>query len=217
MSETRVQLLKMPAKTTVKHKIALVGDSGVGKSKILSSYLGERFNPLYVQTRERETKNTVVNFGRRVVELQIWDTPGNDLCRTMTAAYLQEDVQGVVVVFDVTNYDSFLNVHHWVKTVEQYARQDNVNFVFVGNKTDMEEKRKVSIEHGEELAKQKNGAYIDASARMNSNIDLIFQRMTEIILGIDEGSNTYNDRKSGAGDSGNYNGRVEQKRFCNFL
>ncbi|RMX49132.1 hypothetical protein pdam_00003941 [Pocillopora damicornis] len=169
--ETRVQLLKMPAKTTVKHKIALVGDSGVGKSKILSSYLGERFNPLYVQTRERETKNTVVNVGRRVVELQICnirlhsgqnavdsqiiakDTPGNDHFRTVTAAYVQEDVQGVVVVFDVTNYDSFLNVHHWVKTVEQYARQDNVNFVFVGNKTDMEEKRKVSKEHGEEVGK----------------------------------------------------------------
>ncbi|XP_027039973.1 ras-like GTP-binding protein RYL1 [Pocillopora damicornis] len=201
----------MPAKTTVKHKIALVGDSGVGKSKILSSYLGERFNPLYVQTRERETKNTVVNVGRRVVELQIWDTPGNDHFRTVTAAYVQEDVQGVVVVFDVTNYDSFLNVHHWVKTVEQYARQDNVNFVFVGNKTDMEEKRKVSKEHGEEVGKL-------TSMTVTHFLPVqIFQRMTEIILGIDEGSNTYNDRKSGAGDSGNYNGRVEQKGFCSFL
>lgn len=191
----------------MKFKVAIVGDSGVGKSTILSSYKGERFNPCYVQTREREIKNTRVDSGNGFAELQIWDTPGNDLCRTITAAYVREDVRGVVVVFDVTSYDSYLNVQHWVKTVKQYAGHDNVKFVFVGNKSDLKGKRKVTEEHGEELANQHNGAYIDASAKTNKNINMIFKRMAEFILG--EAPSTSNGRESEADDSGKYNGGGE--------
>lgn len=207
----------MPARPTVRHKIALVGDSGVGKSTILSTFKGERFNPLYVITRKREIKTAVVNVGNEVAELQIWDTPGSADCRTMTAAYVQEDVQGVVVVFDVTSYDSYMNVQHWVKTVNQFAGQENLKFVFVGNKTDLERQRKVSEDHGQELANQTNGAYIDASAKTNKNIEMIFRRMTEIILGMNEESNMNNERRSGAGDSGDYNGKEREGFHCTVL
>ncbi|KAJ7394120.1 GTP-binding protein [Desmophyllum pertusum] len=174
-------------------KVVLVGDSGVGKSTILSSYRGERFNPCYVQTQEREIKNAKVQVGKESVDLQIWDTPGNAHCRTITTAYMQGDVKGVIVVFDVTSYDTYLDVQHWVKTVKQYAGNENVKFVFVGNKNDLSVRRKVLLEAGEELAKQHNGAYIDASAKKKDNIDKIFKTMAESILGV--ANNTYFEAK----------------------
>ncbi|XP_073238561.1 ras-related protein Rab-13-like isoform X1 [Porites lutea] len=169
-------------------KVVMIGDSGVGKSKILSSYNGERFNPTYMQTRERQIRTSRVQVGRRSVELQIWDTPGNPLCRTITAAYMRENVQGVIIVFDVTKDESYYNVQHWLKTVNQYVagrEHENCKFVFVGNKNDLAEKlgRKVLIESGEQLAKQHSGRYVDTSAKTKENIHKIFQTMAELILG----------------------------------
>ncbi|XP_073238562.1 uncharacterized protein [Porites lutea] len=116
-------------------KVVMIGDSGVGKSKILSSYNGERFNPTYMQTRERQIRTSRVQVGRRSVELQIWDTPGNPLCRTITAAYMRENVQGVIIVFDVTKDESYYNVQHWLKTVNQLAKQHSGRYVDTSAKT----------------------------------------------------------------------------------
>ncbi|KAL9985347.1 hypothetical protein ACROYT_G007738 [Oculina patagonica] len=182
------------------HKVVLVGDSGVGKSTILSSYRGERFNPCYVQTRDRDIKNAKVQVGRASVELQIWDTPGDDQCRTMTAAHMREDVQGVIVVFDVTSDDTYYNVQHWVKTIKQYAGNENLKFVFVGNKNDVQEGRKVFVESGEQLARQHNGRYMDASAKKKENIDQIFKAMAESIIGFESDMHNTSIRELDSGD-----------------
>lgn len=199
-------------------KVVMIGDSGVGKSKILSSYNGERFNPTYMQTRERQIRKSRVQVGRRSVELQIWDTPGNPLCRTITAAYMREDVQGVIIVFDVTKDETYYNVQHWLKTVNQYAagrEHENCNFVFVGNKNDDKLGRKVQIESGEQLAKQHSGVYVDTSAKTKENIHKIFQTMAELILGeTGEQPNT----TSGTNENGDVDGEGQNKPFpCTVL
>ncbi|XP_068711875.1 uncharacterized protein [Montipora capricornis] len=162
-------------------KVVLVGDSGVGKSTILSTYTGEPFSPVYFKTRERDIKTATVRVRQQQLELQIWDTPGDPLCRTITAAYMREEVQGAVIVFDVTKDDTYYNVPHWVSVVNQYAGSGNVKFLFVGNKNDQVGVRRVNIESGVQLANQYNGAYIDASARTNENVHEIFQTMAERI------------------------------------
>lgn len=200
-------------------KVVMIGDSGVGKSKILSSYNGERFNPTYMQTRERQIRTSRVQVGRRSVELQIWDTPGNPLCRTITAAYMREDVQGVIIVFDVTKDESYYNVQHWLKTVNQYVAgrdHENCKFVFVGNKNDLADKlgRKVFIESGEQLAKQHSGAYVDTSAKTKENIHKIFQTMAELILGeTGEQPNT----PYGTNEPGDVNGENQKGFPCTVL
>lgn len=199
-------------------KVVMIGDSGVGKSKILSSYNGERFNPTYMQTRERQIRKSRVQVGRRSVELQIWDTPGNPLCRTITAAYMREDVQGVIIVFDVTKDETYYNVQHWLKTVNQYVagrEHENCKFVFVGNKNDDKLGRKVLIESGEQLAKQHSGVYVDTSAKTKENIHEIFQTMAELILGeTGEQPNT----SSGTNEPGDVDGERQNKPFpCTVL
>lgn len=196
-------------------KVVLVGESGVGKSSILSTYFGEPFSHVYVQTREREIKTTTLNVGRQPLELQIWDTPGNPLCRTITAAYLREEVQGAVCIFDVTRDDTYYNMQHWVATVNTYAGSGNVKFVFVGNKVDQKE-RSVNIESGEQLAKQYNGIYIDVSARQNLNVNEIFQTIAERI------DNEGGQENAGIGDENGQEGdnsmRNEDRGFqCIFL
>ncbi|KAM7437169.1 GTPase Ypt2 [Porites harrisoni] len=173
-----------------------------------------------MQTRERQIRKSRVQVGRRSVELQIWDTPGNPLCRTITAAYMREDVQGVIIVFDVTKDESYYNVQHWLQTVNQYAagrEHENCKFVFVGNKNDLAEKlgRKVFIESGEQLAKQHSGAYVDTSAKTKENIHKIFQTMAELILGeTGEQPNT----PDGTNAPGNVDGESQNKGFsCTVL
>lgn len=196
-------------------KVVLVGESGVGKSSILSTYFGEPFSHVYVQTKEREIKKTTLNVGRQPLELQIWDTPGNPVCRTITAACLREEVQGAVCIFDVTRDDTYYNMQHWVTIVNTYAGSGNVKFVFVGNKVDQKE-RTVNVESGEQLAKQYNGIYIDVSARQNFNVNAIFQTIAERID--DEGG----QENAGIGDENGQEGdnsmtREDRGFQCIFL
>lgn len=148
------------------------------------------------------------------------DTPGTPLCRTITAAYMKVDVKGVIIVFDVTKDDTYFNVQHWVRTTKEYVGNGNVKFVFVGNKNDISltEGRKVVEESGEQLARQNNGIYIDASAKKKTNIDEIFTKMAESLL--DDGTNQHNlsnDEHEAGDTSGSFNGGKEGGFRCIFL
>lgn len=85
------------------------------------------------------------------IKLQIWDTAGQERFRTLTASYYR-GAHGIIVVYDVTDRETFENVRQWMLEIEKFAN-DNVCKVLVGNKCDLVEKRKVSREEGEELAK----------------------------------------------------------------
>jgi len=114
------------------------------------------------------------------VKLQIWDTAGQDRFRTITCSYYR-GAQGIVVVYDITDRDSFEAVRQWMIEIDKYA-QESVIKLLVGNKCDMNDKRKVTFDEGQELANQYGIQFFEASAKSCSNIDLLFQTMAKVIM-----------------------------------
>ena len=133
-------------------KVVLIGDSGVGKSNIMSRYLKDEFSI--------ETKTTVgVEFGAKKLELnglsvkaQIWDTAGQERYKSITNAYYK-GAKGSLLVFDITRKESFDNVDRWIAELKNNGDSD-VTIVLIGNKCDLEHERQVTKEMAQEKAKQ---------------------------------------------------------------
>ncbi|KXJ21688.1 ras-related protein Rab-13 [Exaiptasia diaphana] len=157
-------------------KVALVGDSKVGKSTILSRLLGDSFSPLYVQTKERVIKSKYVEVtGERPQKLQIWDTAGDGDYRTI-AAYSIKDVQGIIVVFDVCEEDSYMHVQNWMSVIQNTIEHaDSIVIVIAANKIDKIKTRKIQPEQIEQLAHQYSVKYVEVSAKSDDNIDKLFK------------------------------------------
>ena len=115
----------------------------------------------------------------QIVKLQIWDTAGQERFRTMTSSYYR-GAHGIIIVYDVTDRDSFDNVRQWMHEIERFANP-GVCKILVGNKCDMEENRKVSSEEGAELARHFEIPFLETSAKNSINVEQSFITMSKEI------------------------------------
>ena len=109
------------------------------------------------------------------VKLQIWDTAGQERFRTLTASYYR-GAHGIIIVYDVTDRETFENVRQWMHEIERFAN-DTVCKVLVGNKSDLEDRRKVAREEGEELARHYGIPFLETSAKNNRSVEESFVTM----------------------------------------
>ena len=123
----------------------------------------------------------------KIIKLQIWDTAGQERFRTITSSYYR-GAHGIIVVYDVTDLESFNNVKQWLHEIDRYA-SDSVNKLLVGNKSDLVDKRKISAEAGQELAGSIGIDFIETSAKESTNVELAFIQMS---LQIKQRSRTQN-------------------------
>ena len=156
-------------------KVIIIGDSGVGKTNIMSKFLKNKFM--------EESKATVgVEFGSKLFDLnghkikaQIWDTAGQEKYKSITNAYYK-GAKGAFVVYDITNKNSFDNADNWLNNLRASADK-KCSIILIGNKSDLEDKREISIEQGEEKAKNSEIAFMETSALSGDNIDKAFEMM----------------------------------------
>jgi len=168
-------------------KILIIGNSSVGKTSFLFRYADDSFTSAFVSTVGIDFKvKTVFRNGKRV-KLQIWDTAGQERYRTITTAYYRGSL-GFILMYDVTNEESFNSVQDWVTQIQQYS-WDHAQVILVGNKCDMEDERVVSIERGRSLAEQLKLHFFESSAKDNINVKLVFETLVDIIC---EKMNTQN-------------------------
>mmetsp|Transcript_32303 Transcript_32303/g.52354 ORF Transcript_32303/g.52354 Transcript_32303/m.52354 type:complete len:211 (-) Transcript_32303:149-781(-) len=153
-------------------KIILLGDSGVGKSCMLKSFMGKEFTEGYVSTIgvDFEMKQTTV--GGKKVNLQIWDTAGQERFRTITTSYYRS-CDAILVVFDISDSTSFDNVELWLEDVRSYAKPD-VDVILIGNKVDLYLERKVPFETAKRFADNSGMSYIETSAKSHFNVEKAF-------------------------------------------
>ena len=162
------------------YKIIIIGDTGVGKSNILSRYLKDEFREDSKSTVGVELGTKFLKIKDMGAKLQIWDTAGQERYKSITSSYYKGS-HGCFIVYDITNEKTFENVDNWFKQAQKEASKE-VSIILVGNKCDLENERKISKEKGEEKAKNFNCPFFETSALSKIKIDDIFTEMVNNIF-----------------------------------
>lgn len=157
-------------------KLLLIGDSGVGKSCLLLRFADDSYVESYISTIGVDFKIRTVEQDGKTIKLQIWDTAGQERFRTITSSYYR-GAHGIIVVYDVTDEDSFNNVKQWLKEIEHYANE-NVNKLLVGNKCDLTANKVVSYETAKAFADEIGIPFLETSAKDSTNVEQAFMTMT---------------------------------------
>ena len=156
----------------VKYKIMVLGESKVDKTQLIKRYTKDQFGGVYLTTVGMDFQDKIIEIEDKKVRLQIWDTAGQERFRNVTKSYFQSS-QGLVLVYDITDRESFEKLNFWVDNIKNFA-PENAKFILVGNKCDLANERKVSYEEGENYAKNLNIKFFEASARDGTNVNELF-------------------------------------------
>ncbi|KAH9678710.1 ras-related protein rabd2c [Citrus sinensis] len=151
-------------------KLLLIGDSGVGKSCLLLRFADDSYLDSYISTIGVDF--LVISF---VLNMQ-WDTAGQERFRTITSSYYR-GAHGIIIVYDVTDQESFNNVKQWLNEIDRYA-SENVNKLLVGNKCDLTDKKVVSYETAKAFADEIGIPFMETSAKDSLNVEQAFMAMT---------------------------------------
>ncbi|KAI3764593.1 hypothetical protein L2E82_14604 [Cichorium intybus] len=160
-------------------KLLLIGDSGVGKSCLLLRFADDSYLDSYISTIGVDFKIRTVEQDGKTIKLQIWDTAGQERFRTITSSYYR-GAHGIIVVYDVTDQDSFKNVKQWLSEIDRYA-SENVNKLLVGNKCDLVQNKVVSTEAAKAYADEIGIPFMEASAKEATNVEQAFMAMAASI------------------------------------
>lgn len=153
-------------------KLLLIGDSAVGKTCILFRFSEDAFNSTFISTIGIDFKIRTVDLDGKKIKLQIWDTAGQERFRTITTAYYR-GAMGIMLVYDITNEKSFDNIRTWIRNIEEHASKD-VEKMMLGNKCDLNDRRQVSKERGEQLAVEHGIKFMETSAKASINVEDAF-------------------------------------------
>jgi len=156
-------------------KLLLIGDSGVGKSCLLLRFADHSYTESYISTIGVDFKIRTIELDGKTIKLQIWDTAGQERFRTITSSYYR-GAHGIIVVYDVTEIESFNNVKLWLSEIERYA-SENVNKLLVGNKCDQTARRHVDYETAKAFADKLGIPFIETSAKAATNVEKAFMAM----------------------------------------
>ena len=121
-------------------KLAIIGDSNVGKSNFLFKFIEGQFSPLHVATIGFDYKSRVVTLpkSKKRVKLQIWDTAGQEKYMSINKNLFQR-VQGIILMYDISNLNSFKNLVKWMDGIKENSK--DVPVILIGNKCDLEGER----------------------------------------------------------------------------
>ncbi|GAV05282.1 hypothetical protein RvY_15437 [Ramazzottius varieornatus] len=160
-------------------KLLIIGDSGVGKSSLLLRFSDGTFTGSYITTIGVDFKIRTVDIMGEKVKLQIWDTAGQERFRTITSTYYR-GTHGVVVVYDVTNGESFANIKRWLEEIEHNC--EDVSRVLVGNKDDDPDRKVVLTSDAKRIADASGIPLFETSAKDNRNVEEMFLSITSLVL-----------------------------------
>ena len=161
-------------------KFLVIGNSGTGKSCLLIRFTDDTFSDSYVTTIGVDFKIKTLDVEEKSCKLQIWDTAGQERFRNIISSYYR-GAQGIMLVYDITDKESFLNLNSWLIEIEKNAAK-NVYKILVGNKCDLESSRKVTTQQGKEFADQYGMQFYETSAKNATNVNEAFITMTKEIM-----------------------------------
>merc|ERR1712021_284997 len=150
-----------------KYKVVFLGKQSVGKTSLITRFMYDSFDNTYQATIGIDFLSKTMYLEDRTVRLQLWDTAGQERFRSLIPSYIR-DSSVAVVVYDTTSRASFLSSSKWIDDIRT-ERGDDVMIMLVGNKTDLSDRREVSIEEGESKAAEEKTLFIETSAKAGFN------------------------------------------------
>jgi len=163
-------------------KVVLIGDSGVGKSNLLSRFTRNEFNLESKSTIGVEFATRSISVDGKTVKAQIWDTAGQERYRAITSAYYRGAV-GALLVYDIAKHATYVNVTRWLKELRDHA-DTNIVIMLVGNKSDLKHLRAVPTEEAKAFSTENGLSFIETSALDASNVESAFQTILSDIYRI---------------------------------
>ncbi|KAF4349082.1 hypothetical protein F8388_005202 [Cannabis sativa] len=176
-------------------KVVLIGDSGVGKSNLLSRFTRNEFCLESKSTIGVEFATRTLQVEGRTVKAQIWDTAGQERYRAITSAYYRGAL-GALLVYDVTKPTTFENVSRWLKELRDHA-DANIVIMLIGNKTDLKHLRAVATEDAQSYAEKEGLSFIETSALEATNVEKAFHTILSEIYRIISKKSLSSDEPSG--------------------
>ena len=161
-------------------KLLIVGDSSVGKTNFIFRFIENKFNQNYMTTSGIELKTVIIEINNNKIRVQLWDTAGQEKYKAITKNLFLK-VQGTLVVFDITNDNSFNNAKKWVNSIKEECGK-TMQMILIGNKSDLEEKRVVSQEEASQYAEEEKIEYIETSSKTGENIQRAINSICQKIL-----------------------------------
>ncbi|KAM9728862.1 ras-related protein Rab-6A isoform 2-T2 [Menidia menidia] len=166
-----------------KFKLVFLGEQSVGKTSLITRFMYDSFDNTYQATIGIDFLSKTMYLEDRTIRLQLWDTAGQERFRSLIPSYIR-DSAAAVVVYDITNVNSFQQTTKWIDDVRT-ERGSDVIIMLVGNKTDLADKRQITTEEGEQRAKDMNVLFIETSAKTGYNVKQLFRRVAAALPGMD--------------------------------
>ncbi|XP_045509740.1 ras-related protein Rab-21-like isoform X2 [Colias croceus] len=157
-------------------KVVLLGEGCVGKTSILLRYIEDKFNDKHLTTLQATFLNKKLNINGKRINLSIWDTAGQEKFHALGPIYYRNS-NGAILVYDITDEDSFGKVKNWVKELKKMLGSDIV-LVIAGNKIDLEHERTVPLEEAESYANTVGAKHYYTSAKLNQGVEELFLELT---------------------------------------
>ncbi|XP_065191465.1 ras-related protein Rab-11B-like [Sycon ciliatum] len=155
------------------YKIILIGNPSVGKTNLFTRFTENKFRPNSCSTIGVDFATCFLRIDNcRTVKAQIWDTAGMELNRNISSVFYRSAV-GVIVVYDVTDENSFVSLDYWYQELDKLCNEDAVRML-IGNKIDLETERTVSTFRGRSHAEERNMQFMETSALASKNVDKAF-------------------------------------------
>jgi Ras-related protein Rab-8A len=163
------------------YKVLLLGNSYVGKTCILLRFSEDIFKENYDVTIGLNYRIKSMTIENNPIKMQIWDTSGEEKFKAIAKNFYR-GAHGVLLVYDICQKNSFLDVKSWIEQIIENADNDDIVMILCGNKCDNERERKISREEGENLAKNYGIPFFECSAKNNININKMFETMAQKIF-----------------------------------
>ncbi|KAM4739727.1 ras-related protein Rab-6B isoform X1 [Xiphophorus maculatus] len=173
-----------------KFKLVFLGEQSVGKTSLITRFMYDSFDNTYQATigidflsKTMYLEDRTRSLSEPQVRLQLWDTAGQERFRSLIPSYIRDSTVAVVV-YDITNVNSFQQTSKWIDDVRT-ERGSDVIIMLVGNKTDLADKRQITIEEGEQRAKELSVMFIETSAKTGYNVKQLFRRVAAALPGME--------------------------------
>ncbi|CAF0867035.1 unnamed protein product [Adineta steineri] len=187
------------AARTCQFKMVLLGESAVGKSSLVLRFVKGQFHEYQESTIGAAFLTQTVSVDDTTVKLELWDTAGQERYHSLAPMYYR-GAQAAIVVYDITNADTFSRAKVWVKELQRQAAP-NIVIALAGNKADLLAKRQIEVADAQAYAEENGLIFMETSAKTAMNVNDIFMAIAKKLPKNQDSSTTPGGRRGNDGQS----------------